>query len=67
VTLAAAILAGVAYLVWDGLDQVLGRSTLAQLVSVGGGLLAGAGAYFGSVLALRVPEARQIVRLVRRI
>ena len=67
VTLAAAILAGVAYLVWYGLDQALGRSTPAQLVSVGGGLLAGAGAYFGAVLALRVPEARQIVRLVRRI
>jgi putative peptidoglycan lipid II flippase len=67
VTLAAAILAGVAYLVWYGLDQAIGRSTPAQLVSVGGGLLAGAGAYFAAVLALRVPEARQIVRLVRRI
>jgi putative peptidoglycan lipid II flippase len=67
VTLAAALLAAVAYLVWYGLDQELGRSTPAQLVSVGGGLLAGAVAYFGAVLALRVPEARQIVRLVRRI
>jgi putative peptidoglycan lipid II flippase len=67
VTLAAALLAGVAYLVWYGLDQALGRSTLAQLVSVGGGLLVGAAAYFGAVLALRVPEGRQIVRLVRRI
>src|SRR5215208_5928727 len=35
VTLAAAILAGVAYVVWYGLDQALGRSTPAQLVSVG--------------------------------
>ena len=67
VTLAAALLAGVAYLVWYGLDQALGRGTLAQLVSVGGGLLAGAAAYFGAVLALRVQEAAQIVRLIRRI
>jgi putative peptidoglycan lipid II flippase len=67
VTLAAALLAGVAYLVWYGLDEALGRSTVAQLISVGGGLLAGAAAYFAAVLALRVPEARQIVRLVRRI
>jgi putative peptidoglycan lipid II flippase len=67
VTLASALLAGVAYLVWSGLDEALGRSTLAQLISVGGGLLAGAAAYFGAVLALRVPEAAQIVRLIRRI
>jgi putative peptidoglycan lipid II flippase len=67
VVLAAALLAGVAYLVWYGLDEALGRGTLAQLVSVGGGLLAGGAAYFGAVLALRVPEAAQIVRLVRRI
>ncbi len=67
VTIAAAVLAGVSYVVWYGLDQALGRSTLAQLISVGGALLAGAVAYFGVVFALRVPEARQILRLVRRI
>jgi putative peptidoglycan lipid II flippase len=67
VTIAAALLAGVSYAVWYGLDEALGRSTIAQLVSVGGGLLAGAAAYAAAVLALRVPEARQIVRLVRRI
>jgi putative peptidoglycan lipid II flippase len=64
---AAAVLAGVSWLVWDGLDQALGRSTIAQLVSVGAALTAGFAAYFGAVLALRVPEARQIVRLIRRI
>jgi putative peptidoglycan lipid II flippase len=67
VVIASALLAGVSYLVWYGLDEALGRGTLAQLISVGGGLLAGAAAYFGAVLALRVPEAAQIVRLVRRI
>jgi putative peptidoglycan lipid II flippase len=64
---AAALLAGVSYGVWYGLDQELGRSTIAQLISVGTALIAGFVAYFGAVLALRVPEARQIVRLARHI
>ena len=64
---AAALLAGVSYLVWYGLDQALGRSTIAQLVSLGTALVAGFATYFGAVLALRVPEAGQIMRLVRRI
>jgi hypothetical protein len=45
----------------------LGRSTIAQIVSLGAALLAGAAAYFAAVLALRVPEARQILRLVRHV
>ena len=67
VVAAAALLAGVSYLVWYGLDQALGRSTIAQIISLGGALLAGFGTYVGAVLALRVPEAGQIIRLVRRI
>jgi putative peptidoglycan lipid II flippase len=67
VTAAAALLAGVSYLVWYGLDEALGRSTIAQIVSLGAALLAGAAAYFAAVLALRVPEARQILRLVRHV
>ena len=67
VVAAAALLAGVSYLVWYGLDQALGRSTIAQIVSLGGALLAGFATYVGAVLALRVPEAGQIIRLVRRI
>ena len=67
VLVAAALLAGVSYLVWYGLDQALGRSTIAQIVSLGGALLAGFATYVGAVLALRVPEAGQIIRLVRRI
>jgi putative peptidoglycan lipid II flippase len=67
VLVAAALLAGVSYLVWYGLDQSLGRSTIAQLVSLGVALAAGFAAYFGAVLALRVPEARQIMRLARHI
>jgi len=67
VTAAAALLAGVSYLVWDLLDDALGRGTVAQIASLGTALIAGASAYFGAVLALRVPEATQILRLVRRI
>jgi putative peptidoglycan lipid II flippase len=64
---AAALLAGVSYLVWYGLDQALGRDTIAQIVSLGVALLAGFATYFAAVLALRVPEADQIMRLLRRI
>jgi hypothetical protein len=67
VTIASALLAGVAYLVWHGLDQALGRETIAQIVSLGTAFAAGFATYFAAVLALRVPEAGQIVRLVRRI
>jgi putative peptidoglycan lipid II flippase len=67
VLVAAALLAGVSYVVWYGLDQQLGRGTIAQIVSLGLALATGFATYFAAVLALRVPEANQIVRLVRRI
>ncbi|HYF27258.1 MAG TPA: murein biosynthesis integral membrane protein MurJ, partial [Baekduia sp.] len=43
--------------VWGVLDELAGRSLVAQLVSVGGGLVAGSVVYGLLVLALRVPEA----------
>jgi putative peptidoglycan lipid II flippase len=55
----------VAYGVWYGLDSALGRSLLAQVIAVGCAIAAGTAAYVGAVLALRVPEAHQIVGLVR--
>jgi putative peptidoglycan lipid II flippase len=64
---ASALLAGVSYLVWYGLDQQLGRDTIAQIISLGLALAAGFATYLVAVLALRVPEAQQIVRLLRRI
>jgi putative peptidoglycan lipid II flippase len=65
--LAASLLLGVvAYLVWRGLDGLLGRSLPAQVASVGGGVLAGSAVYAGVVLAARIPEARQIVDLFAR-
>ena len=62
---AAALLAGLSWLVWSALDAALGRSLLAQVASVGGGIGAGGLAYAAAVLLLRIPEAGQIARLVR--
>ena len=62
---AAAVLGGVAYGVWRMLDDLLGRSIPAQIASVGTGLVLGTLAYTAVVLALRIPEARQIVELIR--
>ena len=61
---AAALLGGVAYGVWYGVDQALGRSLPSQIASVGAALLAGLGVYAGAVWALRIPEARQVARLL---
>jgi putative peptidoglycan lipid II flippase len=61
---AAAALGVTAYLVWRGLDELLGRTRLAQLISVGGGLLAGSTVYAIGVHLLKVPEARQITQLI---
>ena len=62
--LAAAVGMGlVAYGVWWGLDAVLGRSLAAQAAAVTAALTAGSGVYVAIVLALRVPEADQIVGL----
>ncbi len=62
---AAAALAALSYLVWRGLDDALGRSLIAQVASVGAGIAAGVVAYGTAVWLLRVPEARQVARLVR--
>jgi putative peptidoglycan lipid II flippase len=63
ILLGAAVLAAVAYGVWWGLDDLLGQSLIAQIVSVGSALVAGSAAYAAVVLGLRIPEARQIVDL----
>jgi putative peptidoglycan lipid II flippase len=62
--IATAALAGVSYGAWYGLDQALGRSLAAQVVSLGTGIAAGVGVYIAAVLAMRLEEARQIKRLV---
>jgi putative peptidoglycan lipid II flippase len=63
---AAAVLGGVAYGTWYVLDGALGRSLGAQAVSVGTALALGSAAYAAIVLALRIPEAHQILQLFTR-
>jgi putative peptidoglycan lipid II flippase len=65
-TVAAAILGGVAYGTWYVLDEALGRSFLAQLISVGTAITLGIVAYAAIVLAWRIPEAHQIRDLFTR-
>ncbi len=60
IVVASALLALVSYALYRLLDDLAGRSLAGQLVSVGGALTAGLGAYAAAVLALRVPEAQQI-------
>jgi putative peptidoglycan lipid II flippase len=62
---ASAVLAGVAYGVWLGLDEALGRSLAGQIVSVGGGLVAGGVAYLGACWALGVRELGALLALRR--
>jgi len=66
VTVGSAVLAAITYLSWSGLDGLLGDSLIAQILAVGIALALGAVAYLGVVLALRVPEARQVLGVVRR-
>ena len=61
---ASALLGGVAYGAWYGLDRALGASLAAQAVAVGVAIAAGGAVYAGTVWALRIPEARQIARLL---
>src|SRR3954451_21830849 len=63
---AAALLGVVAWGVWHVLDSALGRGLAAQALSVGVALAAGAAVYAAAVLALRIPEARPTVQLLRR-
>jgi putative peptidoglycan lipid II flippase len=63
---AAALLGIVAYSVWAILDSLLGRSVIAQIISVGGGLAAGTLVYGRAVLWLRIDEAHAAWDLVAR-
>jgi putative peptidoglycan lipid II flippase len=66
ILVAAAVLGVVAYGTWYGLDEALGDSLLAQIVSVGTAITLGSAAYAAIVLALRIPEAQQILELFTR-
>jgi putative peptidoglycan lipid II flippase len=63
--IAAGILAAASDLAWLGLDELLGHALFAQIAAVGGGVAAGVLVYAVAVWALRIPEARQVARLIR--
>jgi putative peptidoglycan lipid II flippase len=64
ITVAAALLAGASYGSWYVLDHALGVGLIAQVLAVGTALAVGVVVYATTVLALRIPEARQIERLI---
>jgi putative peptidoglycan lipid II flippase len=66
IVVASAIVAGVTYGVWYGLDQVTGRSFVGQLVSVGTALAAGVAVYLVACRALRVRELGALLALRSR-
>ena len=64
ITIASAALAGVGWLVWDLLDEALGRGLGGQIVSLSAGLGAGGLVYLGMARLLRIGELEQIMRLL---
>ena len=66
ITIAAAASGAAAFGVWYGVDQALGRSTVAQIVSVGAALAAATAVYVGAARMLRVGELKALLSLVRR-
>jgi putative peptidoglycan lipid II flippase len=64
IAVASIVLAAGSWVVWSALDAVLGRSVPAQVITVGGAAAAGLWLYVRAVLRMRVPEARQVQRLV---
>ena len=66
VTVASAVLAGVAYGTWSVLDHLLGRSFAGQLGSVVGALGVGTVAYLIACRALKVRELGALLALLRR-
>ncbi len=66
ITVASAALAGVAFGVWDVLDQALGRGLAGQIVSLGSALGLGALVYLAAAKLMKIAELEQIMRLLRR-
>jgi putative peptidoglycan lipid II flippase len=64
IALACVLLACISYVVWFLLDALLGASLPAEIVSVGAAGLAGVWAYSRAVLAMSIPEARQVQGLI---
>lgn len=66
ITIAAAGLAAISWIVWDLLDQAVGRGLVGQIVSLGVGLGAGGIVYVAIAKLLQVAELEQMSRLLLR-
>jgi putative peptidoglycan lipid II flippase len=66
ITVAAAALAGVGWVVWEVCDEALGRGLVGQIVSLCAGLGAGLAVYLAVARAFRIAELEQMTRLLRR-
>ncbi len=65
ILVATAIMTVIAYPIWKGLDDLLGLSLPAQIVSLGTAFVVAAAVYSWLTLRMRIPEARQIEELIR--
>jgi putative peptidoglycan lipid II flippase len=65
IALSAAVLAGVSFGVWDGLDRLLGRTLPAQIVSLLLGLGGGGLAYLWTARRLGLDELRSLAQMRR--
>ncbi len=66
IIVAAAITGGIAKLVWSAANSFFGASIVGQILSVGLAVVLGGGFYVWAVLHMRIPEAEQVQRLIRR-
>jgi len=64
ISLATVVMAGASYVVWWLFDAGLGRSLIAQIVSMGLAVSAAILVYAGCVIRMNIPEAHQIRRLL---
>jgi putative peptidoglycan lipid II flippase len=65
ILIASALLGAVSWGAWKVLEDVLGVSLPAQIISVGGAAAAGLFIYVRAVLIMRIPEAHQVSNLIR--
>ncbi|GAC1608562.1 MAG: murein biosynthesis integral membrane protein MurJ [Ramlibacter sp.] len=64
ILVATAFSTAIGWLLWKGLDAILGRTVLAQIVVMAISLAAAGVIYARLVLLMRIPEARQIESLI---
>ena len=66
ISVASAVLGAASFAVWYPLDRALGRSTVAQIVSLGAALTVGGAVYLGVCRLLRVRELAALRAIVPR-